>query len=204
MMAKSTSSKAPARSISSFPPPSYSGRGTQQHDAQIQFRDHFSQRQRGTDGTVSDDVVPAGVPDVRQRIVFSADAHGQRAGAEDGAQAGIQTEPANLDVEACLFQRSGDAGHRAVLVERGFRVGMQGRGQAQQGVAARGRRAAVGIVPRVDRRPPVLQRREDVLAKLHSPAQRLGLGGKEHQVRPSADRPRQDAPTRTSRNRQGH
>ena len=45
----------------------------EQHHRQPELVGHLGQRQRGADRGRGDDVVPAGMPDLRQRVVFGAD-----------------------------------------------------------------------------------------------------------------------------------
>ncbi len=100
------------------------GGGADQHDREVQFVGDVGQRERGADRGRGDDVVPAGVPDPWQGVVFGADADDQRPAAEVGAERGVQTSGLAGDRKAALGDEGLGLGAAAVFVERQFRLGV--------------------------------------------------------------------------------
>ena len=72
----------------------------------------------------SDDVVPAGVADSGQRVIFGANADDQRTAAVLGPEGGVQTAGGRSDVEAPLGHERLGLGATAVLRESQFRLGV--------------------------------------------------------------------------------
>jgi hypothetical protein len=84
-----------------------------------------------------DDVVAAGVPDVRQRVVLGEQADDQLAAAVPGGQRGRQAADSQPHREPGCFQRGGDPGARAVLGEGHLGIGVDGVAQPHCLVADR-------------------------------------------------------------------
>ena len=85
---------------------------------------HLSQRQRGADCGGRDDVVAAGVSDLRQRVVLGANADDQRTAAVVGPKRGVQPAGRGGDLEAVFGDQRLCLGAAAVFGEREFGLGV--------------------------------------------------------------------------------
>jgi hypothetical protein len=100
------------------------GGGSQQGHRQAQVIGDLGQRQRGPDRRGRDDVVAAGVPDLRQRVVFGAYPDDQRSASEVGAEGGVQAADGRGDLEATFGHQRLRLGAAAMLGERQLGLGM--------------------------------------------------------------------------------
>ena len=107
-----------------------------QRHRQAQLVGHLRQCQRRADGRGGDDVVTAGMSDIRQRVVLGADTDDQRAAAVVGAKRGVQAARCRGDLEAALGHQRLRLGAAAVFGEREFRLGVNGVRQLDQIVTA--------------------------------------------------------------------
>src|SRR5699024_8067736 len=105
------------------------------------------QGEEGADSCGGDDVVPAGVADLGQGVVFGQDGDGAASAGSGGrSQRGLDSVQSRVDVDAAGAQHRGDRRDGIVLVVGGF-------GQGVDGVQQLGQLSLRGVQAVCDHRP---------------------------------------------------
>src|SRR5699024_9394004 len=105
------------------------GGGPDHLEREVELLDPAREREGRAERGAGDEVVPAAVADAGQRIVLHAQRGDQGAGPAGGAEGGGQLRDAALDDEAGVLEQVRAAVVRAMLLEGGLGIGVEGTGQ---------------------------------------------------------------------------
>lgn len=115
-----------------FPAAALLSRCAQHRDGQAKLVGHGSEAEARPDGRRRDDVVPAGVPHLRERVVLSAHHDVARPGSCRRADRGGQVVTAVFDLEASGGQCLRDPSTGQRLLEREFWMGVDAVGEREE------------------------------------------------------------------------
>ena len=98
------------------------GRGPDHRNPEPELARDLTETDRDADRGRRDQVVAAGVPDLRKRVVFRADGEMEVSGARPAYESGREITRASLDREPGVFERLGEPSRRARLGEAELRI----------------------------------------------------------------------------------